>query len=186
MTDIGRYIYNYGKRNNVLRASAMPNLKTSEKFFRDLKINIAVEIGTYKGLSASYIAQFANEVHTFDVTDFSEKYKIWKDLEVIDKIFFYVIKGRDKEGVVKNFKGVVPKNKNAKDIKMILDKLEFNFAFIDAFHDYKNVKADFELVKKCGRVLFHDIEPEFKGVHKFANEIGVKTVFHNVGYWEAR
>ena len=36
-------------------------------------------------------------------------------------------------------------------------KMEFQFAFIDGCHDiYEEVEKDFEAVKKCGVVLFHD------------------------------
>lgn len=179
-------IYNYAKKNNLIKASAMPSLKTSEDFFRQLNINIAIEIGTFWGISAAYIAQFANKVHTFDIIDHPQKYKVWDDLKVKNKVFFHLVKGRNiVNKTFKDFKGTHTLTGKEVDIKTILNTIDFDFAFIDGNHIYEDVKADFELVKKCGRVLFHDIIPEFEGVNKFVHEIGIKQIFYNVGYWEA-
>ena len=49
-----------------------------------------------------------------------------------------------------SFKGTVSQNEKAIDIKYVLDRIKFDFAFIDANHNYNDVKADFELVKSCG------------------------------------
>jgi len=57
------------------------------------------------------------------------------------------------------------------------------FAFIDGEHN-DNVREDFKLVKKCGRVLFHDAAPEFRFVHKFIKELGLQRI-GNIAYWEA-
>ena len=178
-------IYNYAKKNNLIKASAMPSLKTSEDFFRQLNINIAVEIGTFWGVTAAYIAQFANKVHTFDIIDHPQKYKVWNDFKVKNKISFHLVKSRDMIGdTFKDFQGIHRLTGKEVDIEIILDKLTFDFAFVDGDHHYKNVKADFELVKKCGRVLFHDIIPEFQYINKFVKEIGIKQIFYNIGYWE--
>jgi len=178
-------VYKYAKENNVIKASAIPSLKVSENFFNQLKINTAVEIGTFWGITAAHFAQFANRVHTFDILDHLEKYKVWYELGVGSKISFHLIKGRDMvDNTFKDFQGTHTLTGKEKDIKTIIDSIDFDFAFIDGNHSYENVKADFELVKRCGRILFHDIVPEFKGIYKFAKEIGIKAVFYNVGYWE--
>lgn len=178
-------VYKWAKENDVIFASAMPSLKVSEKFFRSLNINVAIEIGTFWGVTTAHIAQFVNRIHTFDILDHLKKYKVWYELGVGNKITFHLIKGRNiVNNTFKDFEGVHTLTGKEKDIKTILNTIDFDFAFIDGDHYYENVRADFELVKKCGRVLFHDTIPEFKGIHKFVNEIGIKTVFHNIGYWE--
>ncbi len=176
-------VYEYAKINGLLLHSAVKE-KEFREFFENIRINTAVEIGTYKGVSTAYIAKFANRVFTFDIADYPEKYKVWKDLGVENKIYFYVIKGKDA-----NFQGKFKPNENRVDIKNILDTIEFDFAFIDGEHNYEAVKKDFEMVKKCGRVLLHDAnhpllgkQEGYKGINKFANEIGAEFI-GNMAYW---
>lgn len=187
-------IYKWGKENEVrpgvkaIVASAMPDLKNSAKFLISKNIKVMVEIGTCYGLSAAHFAQYVGELHTFDVADFQGRQKMWDDLGVADNIYFYLINGRpEKNGNIKNHLGIVPKNPKAIDIKTVLGKLNYDFAFIDARHNYEDVKLDFELVKSCGRVLFHDTNKlRFEGVNKFVNEIGAKKLYYNVSYWEEK
>jgi len=174
-------VYEHAMKNNVAKYSAIGNPEFRE-FFKNTKVDIVVEIGTFRGIAAAYMAQFVNKVHTFDVIDYLEKYKIWEDLGVKDKITFYLIKGRD-GNVIKNHEGEFPANPKAVDIKPILDNIKFNGAFIDGRHSRRDVEADFEFVKKCGRVLFHDVAPEGSPVHEFVQEIKVK-ITGNIGYWE--
>jgi len=127
-----------------------------------LKINTAVEIGTFHGATAAYMAQFADKVITFDVRDLYDL-PTWEALGLADKIEFHLVKDRD-------------------EIAKILKNIKFDFAFIDDDHSEK-VRDSFELVKKCKRVLFHDIEhPKFPEVSKFMDEIRARRLDRN-GYW---
>jgi len=176
-------ICEYAKRNNIYLRSAI-GCKEFRDFFETIEIDTIMEIGTYRGLGAAYMAHFANKVYTFDVVDYPEKYKAWYELGVSNKINFYLIKFRDvKNGVFKNIVGTYELTMKEVDIKPIIDNIEFDFAFIDGNHTYEDVKADFELVKRCGRVLFHDVSSRFEGVRKFIKELGVK-ITGNIGYWE--
>ena len=38
------------------------------------------------------MAGFAKKIFTFDIVDYAEKYKVWEDLGVKNKISFYLIK----------------------------------------------------------------------------------------------
>ncbi len=127
-----------------------------------LKIKVAVEIGTFHGATAAYMAQYADKVYTFDVRNLYDL-ATWKSLGLADKIEFHLIKDRE-------------------EIKEILKDIEFDFAFIDDDHT-KAVVDSFNLVKRCGRVLFHDIEhPKFPEVSKFIDKIGARRLDRN-GYW---
>jgi len=129
-----------------------------------LKINTAVEIGTFYGATAAYMAQFANKVITFDIRNLYDQ-PTWKKLGLADKIQFHLVKDRE-------------------EIKQILKDVNFDFAFIDDDHSSEGVRESFAIVKRCGRVLFHDIEhPKFPGVSAFIDEIGARRLDRN-GYWD--
>lgn len=176
-------VYEYAMKNNVAKYSAIGNPEFRE-FFKNAKIDTIVEIGTFRGISTAYMAQFIKKVYTFDVIDYSEKYKIWDDIGVRNRITFYLIKGRD-GNVIKNHEGEFPANPKAVDIKPILDSIKFDCAFVDGRHSKRDVKADFELVKRCGRVLFHDVAPKSSPIHKFALDMKLK-ITGNIGYWEGK
>jgi predicted O-methyltransferase YrrM len=127
-----------------------------------LKIKTAVEIGTFHGATAAYISQFANKVHTFDIRNLYDRHT-WEKLGLAKRIEFHLVKDRT-------------------EIAEILKDIEFDFAFIDDDHSEK-VKDSFDLVKRSGRVLFHDIEhPKFPEVSKFIDKIGARRLDRN-GYW---
>ena len=71
------------------------------------------------------------------------------------------------------------------DTAKVLKEVDYDFAFIDARHEVEEVKKDFRLVMKCGRVLFHDVDAErYPDNHKFLMRIGGKIIYNNIGYWE--
>lgn len=95
-----------------------------------------VEIGTHRGVSACILARFGY-VTTFDI-------KAWDQFEQI--VDHFGATGRIERHIVAN---------NA-DLANRLSALEFDFAFVDGCHDYEPVRQNFQAVRKCGRVLFHD------------------------------
>lgn len=175
-------------RLDLLGASA-----TRDKIFYEIlnkiDFNIAVEIGTYKGLSTVVLASKANTVYTFDVYDWKEKDFIWSSFGVKNKIKSFIlgelkskdmnIKGLSGWTVVGNY---IDQEASRKNISEILKNLVFDFAFIDGWHDYENIKKDFEIVKKCGKVLFHDYS-RYLGIQKFCDEIKAKPI-ECFAYWE--
>jgi predicted O-methyltransferase YrrM len=157
-------VYKYAKDDNLLLHSAVKD-KEFREFFEHVKIKTAVEIGTYQGISAAYLAKFAKNVFTFDVVNYRKKYTVWKDLGVEERIQYKTIKNRD-------------------DIREVLNRIKWDFAFVDGRHTYEDVKADFEMVKSCGKVLFHDVAKRKKyGFRDFVKEIGAK-IEGNIAYWQ--
>jgi len=124
---------------------------------------VIVEIGTYFGVSTVILASIC-DVYTFDVHYYKETKYVWNKLKSQKNIYPYIVT-------------------NSSATKLLLRDKKFDFAFIDSVHDYENAKIDFEVVKKCGRVLFHDNNDKFPGVAKFCREIGCKKI-EDFGYWE--
>ena len=108
-------------------------------------IRTVLEIGTYRGVSAAEISQYVERVIAIDL-----KHGRVEDTDPgFDRVAFW-----EKLGV-HNVELILVQDDAEK--KAIVDGLEFDFAFVDGAHDY-TIRNDFDLVKRCGRVLFHDAD----------------------------
>lgn len=105
----------------------------------------ALEIGTYKGCAAAEIAQYVERVITIDL----KRGKLEQNGETFDRYAFWNSLG------VRNIE--LRLVENDKEKAELIAGLDFDFAFVDGAHD-QTVKNDFDLVKKCGNVLFHDAD----------------------------
>ncbi len=112
----------------------------------------ALEIGTYRGVSAAEISQFCDRVITIDLKhgkieradEQHDRRAFWASLGITNIELHLVADDREKAALIAG--------------------LEFDFAFVDGAHD-ETVNNDFALVKRCGNVLFHDYEPDHKPGH---------------------
>ena len=103
-----------------------------------------VEIGTWKGASTVLLAQYANLVITFDPYPLPMCSGVWERMGVAHKIR----RVRVPEGMTADVSDV-----------------DFDFAFIDGDHHFEQVVRDFEAVRHCGKVMFHDYaHPDCPGV----------------------
>lgn len=138
--------------DGILRLSALSirgGAGVFEWALADKGIRTVLEIGTYRGVSAAAMAQYVDRVVTIDLKrglldqkDPSfDRREFWESLEVSNVELILVNDDAEK--------------------KTIVDAMEFDFAFIDGCHDAR-VRNDFELVKRCGRVLFHDADDNRK------------------------
>jgi len=132
--------------------------KDFRRFLDKIKPKIFVDIGTFKGLSTGFVAKYyADIVYTFDIDrgeglaghglsrkcgqkELEIKYKVWDYLGVRDKIREFILNP----------------STQYQEKKVILANTQFDMALLDGDHQYKYVKQDFELVKKCGAVIFDD------------------------------
>lgn len=150
---------------DVVRYSAILDLMPYREFFEKLNIKSMVEIGTCKGVSTAFFAEIVGEIYTFDIKTYAEQQKM---LNPYTNIYLYRVPGRE-------------------DIRKLLKHIKFDFAFIDAVHDYENVSKDFELVRRCGKVLFHDAD-QFPEVRHFTDEIGARSLgkVSNLRLWDIK
>lgn len=126
--------------SEVFRRSTIPlefgDVAIQRYMQRPPKIKIALEIGTWNGIPAARMAQFCSKVITIDIEDRPEKYDIWKYMNVHDRIEFHLVSNEtEKEELIKT--------------------LDFDFCYMDGAHALYTY-SDWMMVRKCGRVLFHE------------------------------
>lgn len=121
-------------------------------------IRTALEIGTYRGVSAAEMSQYCEQVITIDLIhgkqeqmgESFDREALWRDLGISNIELRLVANDEEKA--------------------QLINVLDFDFAFIDGAHD-QTVANDFDLVRKCGAVLFHDVDrrgqPELDYVYDF-------------------
>lgn len=169
-----RIVALYGPK--VLRKSAL-NIRGGagvfERVLAGKGYRTVLEIGTYKGCAAAEIAQYCERVVTIDLKHGKlelngeewDRQVFWKSLGISNVELRLVADDREKARVV--------------------NALDFDLAFIDGAHDH-TVRNDFELVRRCGRVLFHDADDNGPGrsncVHEFistlpAHQVEIMDIF---------
>ena len=133
-----------------------------------------IEIGSWLGQSAAYMAtEIANsnkniEFHCVDLWESNEEYK---DQEVVKENKFF-------ETFLKNIHPVKNYIKPIKAASLTavtqFEDEYFDFIFIDAAHDYENVKKDikawFPKIKKGGIFAGHDFITSHMGVMRAVSE----------------
>ncbi len=184
----------YKQIQTALASIDRPGIMVSSAVFKDRLANIvsprkhdisvAVEIGTYRGLSAAVLASLGIKVHTFDVVFQDDALSMWDRFGCFEMVDYRVppfcqvpeFRNLSRENLIKVI-GDEHLVKSGRDwIRTIIEMLDFQFAFIDAQHTYEDVSADFEMVSRCGLVLLHDNRDSFPGVKRFCKEIGAKPI----------
>jgi SAM-dependent methyltransferase len=94
-----------------------------------------VEIGSFRGLTALVLARYFRRVVSIDIINDPMRHEIYKAIGM--NVEFIVVPDNDRK---------------AKAIELV----DFDAAFIDGDHEH-DTDTDFALVKRCGRVLFHEV-----------------------------
>lgn len=137
-----------------------------------------LEIGTYRGVGAAELSQFCERVVTIDL----KKGKLEHNGETWSRHAFWQSLG------IMNIEQVLVDDDAEK--KRVVDALEFDFALVDGDHGPR-VAFDFELVKRCGNVLFHDADrrgvPDKDHVINFIESLPKDQVtYHDIfAHWQA-
>jgi len=136
----------------VFKHSAL-NIRNGAGVFEEVlgagKYRRIVEIGTRRGVTAAYMATFpVDKVMTIDLIDG----QVDKALQEYDRRILW-----DAVGVGDRVELFLVKDDHEK--QKLINALDFDFAFVDGDHSFNGVALDFQAVKRCGAVLFHDYEP---------------------------
>jgi len=142
-------------------------------------IKTVLEIGTYRGVSAAEMSKYCDKVITIDLEEgqlertdigFSRK-NLWRALGI------------------ENIELILVKNNEEK--KKVIDSLQFDFAFVDGDHG-EGVRLDWDLVKRCGNVLFHDYDtsgrPHLSHVFNLVNQLPKEevTIIDIFAHWKKK
>jgi hypothetical protein len=100
---------------------------------------VCFEIGTHHGVSSTIMARLGLDVITLDIEAYPLSKRVWEYFGVQGRISPLVTKGDP-------------------DTAMLAKNAQFDLAFIDGCHALESVRANFEAVNHCGRVIFHDYE----------------------------
>lgn len=145
------------KFGGVINHMSCIYLREGEKHLRSFLQELApldtvIEIGTYQGVSAAVISEYAKRVYTFDVVDLPLRQQIWDFLGVKNVHF-------------------CGNGSNKKDIDKIMKAEKVDLCFIDGEHFDGQLRKDYDLCKQCERILIHDYAMSFPEVFNFVGRL---------------
>jgi protein-L-isoaspartate O-methyltransferase len=151
----------------VFRRSSV--LEGFEKFLNDTRFSgkRCVEIGTCNGLTAIVLARHFKEVITIDIAPNDIKRRIASHCGARNITFVDVANNAEKAEFLAGF--------------------NFDAAYVDGDHA-RDTQSDFALVKKCGRVLFHeywDAQPEVVQLVGSLRSSGTVKTERKLALWTA-
>jgi len=132
----------------------------------------ALEIGTFYGVSAIVLSQYFERVIcvTIDVAGAKDmKYQMVNFLGIKNIDFYDVATNADK--------------------KRLVDSFDFDFAYSDGDHVNDTID-DWNMVRRCGRVMFHEYWPIQPAVWNLVNSLPQDEVqrahYDCFAYWERK
>ena len=114
--------------------------------------DLCVEIGTCYGLTAIVLARHFKKVVSIDIDPNAQRNPIAAHLGIDNINFMTVTDNAAKAGLLKY--------------------LKFDAAYIDGDHA-RDTRSDFDLVKRCGNVLFHEYWPAQTPVWNLVHELAM-------------
>ena len=157
------------ENNEITTEQSVPGWLTQsegELLKRYASGGFCVEIGSYKGKSANYIAQAADKLVCIDTFACDPDGQTQGE-SVISDFMFNTAAHRDKIHVVIS---------KSSDVHWTIPKNSVDLLFIDAAHDYESVRSDIKnyvkKLKHTGSIALHDYENEdYPGVKSAAREL---------------
>lgn len=131
-----------------------------------------LEIGTMHGITAVVLSQYFDHVDCVSVD--VDRHKLFKH----DIVHYLGIKNITFYDVADNA-----------EKKLVIDTLKFDFCYVDGDHA-RDTRDDFNLVKRCGRLLFHEYWPIQPSVWNLVNSLPqdevVRAMYDCFAYWERK
>lgn len=166
---MARVLAQYGRRAFARSSACMGFIRFLDEI--DLKGDVGLEIGTYHGITALLLAQRFRKLVSVSVDD-EDPGRLMKrelaDFLGITNIEFHDCKSNAEKA-------------------SIVRALEFDFAYSDGDHT-NDTNADWELVRRCGRVMFHEVWPLQPPVWNLVHDLPAHEVTfceHDVlAYWQ--
>jgi hypothetical protein len=145
----------FGNHINHMSCIYLRDGETRLRSFLDgKKFNTIIEIGTYQGVSAAVLSEYADKVYTFDI----------KKQELTDKIIEYL--------KIKNINSIIMSPSSIKKyIKDLFINQKIDLCFIDGEHFNGELKKDYEMCKECDNILIHDYSESFPEIYDFINSL---------------
>lgn len=114
---------------------------------------VCMEIGTLNGLTAFVMSQLFDQVIVVSIDAEHSRGKKYEIAEAIGctNVRFIDCKTNEEKAEVVN-------------------GLQFDFAYVDGDH-HNDTESDFALVRRCGRVLFHEYWPKQPSVWELVNSL---------------
>jgi len=148
---------------------------------------VVAEVGVYLGHSVAYLATLAREsgkditIYAVDTFEGSKEHKL-KGVTAFYDEFIKNMEGCGVQGIVVPIKGT------SEEVSGLIDEKSLDFVFLDAAHDYENVKNDIKMwrnkVKEGGILAGHDYVKVWAGVMKAVDEVFPKKKLKN-SVWSA-
>ncbi len=143
-----------------------------EAFLKRIKAKgkTCLEIGTYHGVTAVILSQYFDQVVCVSVDNDPDKllkHQIVATLGIENIIFHDAQDNEEKANIING--------------------LQFDFAYSDGDHTH-DARSDFDLVKRCGKVLFHEAWPLSAPVWNICNELPKEEIiwadYDCFAYWQ--
>lgn len=143
-------------RDILRRSSALHGL---DDFLRENKIKgeVALEVGTWAGITAVILSRYFKRVVTLDIVDHPLKHKVLKHCGISNVECLKIEGEADKPRIVRELGA------------------GFDFAYLDGDH-HGCTEGDFDVAKRCGRVLFQEVFPWQSPVWELVNSLPKEEV----------
>ena len=133
----------------------------------DISGSTCFEIGTWNGLTAVVLSQFFDRVVTVDIASNKIKHDIIAHCGITNIECFDIADNAGKGPILRG--------------------LDFDFAYLDGDHAH-DTESDFDMTRRCGRVLFHEAWPFQSPVWSLVNALPAHQIIHNgcgLALWDA-